>query len=190
MLQANPYFANQDSYSLTGGTVTGNMNMSSQNITGVNNIEVTNINGSPYTSSPSFTSGTLTPVLQASGSSGSLTYVKNTGKYQQVGGMIHFVVDLQLATKSGISGDLYIFVDLPNNPVSSVSTKQPVTIGYYSGISENKICTLTAYIDSTRNIYFDATLINGTTNSFSNSTLTQGQINSNLYVTLSGSYFY
>ena len=171
-------------------TVTGTMDLSGQNITNVNNLSVTNINGSPYTSSPSFTSGTLTPILQASGSSGSLTYSKNTGKYQKVGGMIHFVIDLQLATKSGMSGDLYIFVDLPNNPVSSISTRQPVTIGYYSGISENKICALTAYIDPTRNIYFDATQIHNTNNTFTSATLTQGQINSNFYVTLSGSYFY
>ena len=175
---------------LSGGTITGNINMSSQNITGVNNIELTNINGSAYIGGPSTTTGTITPSLHGTGASGTLGYAKRTCHYYKIASVMYFTCHIELNSKSGMSGDLYVSINtLPGVPKSACTTRYPVTVGFYGGISENKICGINAYLTPQLEIYMLASLFTSATSSFSTASLTQGNINSNFYTTLSGHCF-
>ena len=191
-LSSNAQTQLDNKLNLSGGTMTGNINLNSNDITNVDNIQLTTINGSAYPPSSSYTTGSINPRLKATGSSGSTSYTNESGKYIKIGDTIHFTIDLQLSSKSGMSGDLYIDIstDLSGyTPDTSVTTRFPVSVGHYDGISNNKICSLTAYIDSSKHIYMLASEFNAASSSFSTALLTQGNVNSSFYITLQGYFF-
>ena len=75
-------------------------------------------------------SGTFTPVLEGGTTAGSSTYTTQQGTYHRIGNLIHFSIDLVLATLSGGSG-IAIISGLPFASDSGIGV---ITVGKYSNI--------------------------------------------------------
>ena len=176
---------------LAGGTLSGALNMNNNNITNVNNIQLSTINGAPYTTNN--VSGDLNPRFKATSNNGSTSYDIETGQYIKIGSTIHYTIDIKLSSKSGMSGDLYVecpeFVSSFPMITTPALNRYPVTIGYHSGFSDNKISSVTAYMDTTHKIFFWVSTFTAGSNSFAFNHLTQGNVDGSFRVTLQG-YFY